>query len=85
MQLGFEHSYFALSPHFYARVSPTPIASPRLVVFNRKLAEDLGLEPDVVEKEAAAILSGNQLPDDANADRDGLCRSSVRRFRAAAR
>ena len=65
MQLGFEHSYFALPPHFYARVSPTTTASPRLVVFNRKLAADLGLEPDVVEKEAAAILSGNQLPDDA--------------------
>jgi uncharacterized protein YdiU (UPF0061 family) len=66
MRLGFEHSYAALSPAFYARVAPTPVANPQLVVFNRRLAKDLGLEPDVVEPAAASMFSGNQLPDDAN-------------------
>jgi len=65
MRFGFEHSYSALPPHFYARVSPTTVADPRLVIFNHPLAEELGLTPHVVESEVAAVLSGNQLPDDA--------------------
>jgi len=65
MRLGFENSYSALPARFYVRVNPTTVANPRLVVFNRRLAEELGLEPDVLEREAAAMLSGNQLPDDS--------------------
>jgi uncharacterized protein YdiU (UPF0061 family) len=66
MQLGLQHSYFALPSRFYAHVNPTPVSNPQLVVFNTALAEDLGLEPKVIEREAAAMFSGNQLPDDAN-------------------
>ncbi len=66
MRLGFQHSYSSLPSRFYARANPTVVANPQLVVFNKRLAEDLGLEPNVIEREAAAILSGNQLPDDAN-------------------
>ena len=66
MRLGFEHSYSALPTRFYVQVNPTAVANPRLVVFNRCLAEELGLEPDVIEGEAASMLSGNQLPDDSN-------------------
>src|SRR5438132_5839804 len=66
MRLGFQHSYSALPSRFYARANPTVVANPQLVVFNKRLAEDLGLEPNVIEREAAAMLSGNQLPDDAN-------------------
>src|SRR5882672_8730323 len=66
MRIQFEHSYSALAPRIYARVGPTPVANPQLVVFNRSLAEELGLDPDVIEREAAAMLSGNQLPDDSN-------------------
>lgn len=42
------------------------MANPQVVVFNRHLAEELGLEPDVIEREAAAMLSGNRLPQDSN-------------------
>jgi uncharacterized protein YdiU (UPF0061 family) len=35
-------------------------------VFNRPLAENLGLEPNALEPEAAALFSGNQLPEDAD-------------------
>lgn len=66
MQLGFQHSYSALPSRFYARATPTVVANPQLVVFNDRLAEDLGLDPDVIEREAPAMLSGNQPPDDAN-------------------
>ena len=66
MRIDFVHSYSALAPRFYARVEPTPVANPQLVVFNGPLAEELGLNPDVIEREAAKFFSGNQLPDDAN-------------------
>ena len=65
MRLGLQHSYLDLPSPFYARVNPTPVASPHLVVFNAALASDLGLEPGFVEL-AAAVLSGNELPEDAN-------------------
>jgi serine/tyrosine/threonine adenylyltransferase len=66
VRIGLEHTYSRLAPRFYASVAPTPVASPRLVVFNRPLAGQLGLEPDVIEREAAAMLSGNQMPEDSN-------------------
>src|SRR6202049_4923137 len=66
MRIQFEHSYSALAPRIYARVGPTPVANPQLVVFNRCLAKELGLDSDVIERESAAMLSGNQLPDDSN-------------------
>jgi len=63
MRPEFEHSYSTLPPRFYARVDPTPVANPRLIVFNRPLAKDLGLDPQTAEREAAGMLSGNELPD----------------------
>lgn len=65
MQLGFEHTYSTLPARFYAAITPTRVAQPQLVIFNRPLAAELGLEVDAVEREAAAFFSGNQLPDDA--------------------
>lgn len=66
MQLSFTHTYSALSPRFYRRVVPTPVNNPQLVIFNRRLAEELGLKADVLEQAAAAVFSGNQLPEDAD-------------------
>src|SRR3977135_2856628 len=65
MRLGFEHSYASLSPRLYEGVRPTPVKDPQLVIFNRSLANELGLKPDV-EREAATLFSGNRLPDDSN-------------------
>ncbi|MGH8297978.1 MAG: protein adenylyltransferase SelO [Steroidobacteraceae bacterium] len=65
MRLGLEHSYAALPSRFHVRVAPTAVADPKLVAFNRSLARELGLDPDVLEPEAAAMLSGNRLPEDA--------------------
>jgi serine/tyrosine/threonine adenylyltransferase len=65
MRLGFQHSYCTLPGRFYARVAPTAVADPKLLVFNAPLAEELGLDPGVIEAEAASMLSGNRLPEDA--------------------
>ena len=66
MRLGFEHSYAALPARFYERVAPAVVADPKLVVFNRPLAVELGLEVEAVEREAAGLFSGNGLPEDAS-------------------
>jgi uncharacterized protein YdiU (UPF0061 family) len=66
MQLGLQNTYAALPSRFYARVAPMPVREPRLVVFNSRLAEELGFDPGVVEHEAARWFSGNQTPDDAD-------------------
>jgi serine/tyrosine/threonine adenylyltransferase len=65
MRLGFEHTYARLPPRFYARVEPTAVVDPKVVVFNRRLAAELGLDPDAVEPHAAALFSGNQLAEDS--------------------
>ncbi len=65
MRLGFQHSYSALPSQFHLRVEPTPVPHPQLVVLNTALAEDLGLDPSLIEPQAAALFSGNQLPEDA--------------------
>jgi protein adenylyltransferase len=65
MRLGFQHSYSTLPSQFYTPVHPTPVANPQLVVFNTRLAEELGLPPNIAA-EAATLFSGNQLPEDAN-------------------
>jgi hypothetical protein len=39
----FQNTYAALPANFFARVAPTPVASPRLIKLNRPLAVRLGL------------------------------------------
>lgn len=65
MRFGFQHTYRSLPARFYAQVPPTPVADPRLVVLNNPLAEHLGLDLPELEPAAAALFSGNQLPEDA--------------------
>src|SRR5205807_8550708 len=58
--------YAALPDNFFARVAPTPVASPRLIKLNRPLALQLGLDPDVLDSpEGAEILAGKLIPDGA--------------------
>ncbi len=58
-----EHTYARLPEAFHARVAPTPVAAPRLVVFNRPLAADLGLDADALAGvDGAEIFAGNRLP-----------------------
>lgn len=65
MRIGFEQTYAALSPGFFARVEPTKVADPRVVIFNRPLAVDLGLDPEMDERAAAALFSGNEIAENS--------------------
>jgi uncharacterized protein YdiU (UPF0061 family) len=59
----FQNSYAALPANFFARVAPTPVASPRLIKLNRPLAVQLGLDPELLDTpEGAEILSGKTVP-----------------------
>src|ERR1700761_4170163 len=63
----FENTYAALPANFFARVAPTPVASPRLVKLNRPLAIQLGLDPTTLESaEGIEILAGKTVPDGAD-------------------
>jgi uncharacterized protein YdiU (UPF0061 family) len=63
----FQNSYAALPANFFARVAPTPVASPRLIKLNRPLAIHLGLDPDVLASpEGTEILAGKSIPDGAD-------------------
>lgn len=60
VRIPFDNSYARLPERFYARVSPTPVARPRLVKVNHALALQLGLDPQALESaEGVAVLSGN--------------------------
>ncbi|MGA2024069.1 MAG: protein adenylyltransferase SelO [Steroidobacteraceae bacterium] len=60
------NSYARLPEHFFARLEPTPVATPRLVQFNAALAAELGLDIGTLEADRlAAILAGNLIPQGA--------------------
>jgi serine/tyrosine/threonine adenylyltransferase len=62
----FQNTYAALPDGFFARVAPTPVASPRLIKLNRPLASHLGLDPDRLESpEGIEILAGKRIPNGA--------------------
>src|ERR1700727_1070324 len=62
-----QNTYAALPAGFFARVAPTPVASPRLIKLNRPLAIHLGLDPDRLSTpEGAEILAGKLVPDGAD-------------------
>lgn len=67
MHFPFENTYAALPANFFARVAPTPVTSPRLIKLNRRLAVQLGLDPERLDgPEGAEILAGKRIPDGAD-------------------
>jgi uncharacterized protein YdiU (UPF0061 family) len=63
----FQNTYAALPDGFFARVTPTPVVSPRLVKLNRPLAVRLGLDPEMLESpEGVEILAGKRVPNGAD-------------------
>lgn len=58
-----EHSYAELPAGFFSRVTPTAVSAPKIVLLNRGLAEELGLDADVLGRpENAGWFTGNVLP-----------------------
>src|SRR5262245_20174342 len=59
-----EHTYTQLPEFFYSDAAPARVAAPRLIAFNRPLAEGLGLDAEALAgPEGAALFAGNALPD----------------------
>jgi serine/tyrosine/threonine adenylyltransferase len=71
----FDNTYSRLPDVFFAPAKPATVGAPRLVILNRRLAADLGLDLDTISPEAAASLFAGQ---DRPTDRAGVCRASVR-------
>ena len=62
-----DHSYARLPDRLFVRVTPTAVAAPHLVVLNRSLAEQLGLDPAVLgAPDNAGWFTGNTLPPGAD-------------------
>ncbi|MGF1659696.1 MAG: YdiU family protein [Rubrimonas sp.] len=65
-RIAFDNSYARLPDRFFARVAPEAPPAPRLLRFNRPLAEELGLDADALDGvEGAAIFSGGRPPEGA--------------------
>lgn len=61
---NFDNSYARLSDSFYAVVSLHPVSEPKLVMFNKSLAEELGLNSSALQsEEGIQILAGNKAPE----------------------
>ena len=59
----FDNTYARLPAPFHSRVDPTPVQNPRLLILNRTLAAELGLDPDSLDREASApLFTGNTVP-----------------------
>ena len=57
-----ENSYSDLPQQFYTRINPTPVNKPKLVIFNKKLSKELGIDLPDDKELLAQIFSGNKLP-----------------------
>ena len=58
--LDLSNTYSELPGRFFAHVKPTLVPAPRMLKFNRPLAEALGFDADALDSaEGAAIFSGN--------------------------
>ena len=58
----FDNTYVRLPEALYERVRPAAVRSPGLVVLNRPLAADLGLDAESLHEAGAAMFVGNESP-----------------------
>lgn len=71
LSIPFNNSYANLPSHFFAKVLPTPVKKPELILFNHSLATELGIEYKAdsqaeLEAELAQVFSGNSIPQGAD-------------------
>jgi len=63
---NFDNSYARLPELFFENTKPTPVHSPKLVIFNEPLAKSLGLDDKKLQSEEGVEgLGGNQIPEGA--------------------
>jgi len=62
----FENTYVGLPEVFFTRSAPVPVREPQMAVFNTALADEMGLESDLLGgAEGARIFAGNVIPQGA--------------------
>jgi uncharacterized protein YdiU (UPF0061 family) len=67
VRFAFDNTYARLPQYFYARVNPTPVASPRMVKVNMELARRLQLDANALTSEQGLeILVGNRVAEGAD-------------------
>ena len=62
MKIAFDNSYITLPDYFYSETYPTPVENPKLIKFNQRLANDLGMEINADNKETMSVFAGNCIP-----------------------
>jgi uncharacterized protein YdiU (UPF0061 family) len=66
LTMPFDNSYARLPGRFYSRLDPTPVAVPKLMMLNERLAAELGLDAAALAApEGVAMLAGNLVPEGA--------------------
>ncbi len=66
ISLGLTHTYAEQLPEFVVSVEPAQVSNPRLLHFNRSLADELGLDLDkLTDAVSTSLFSGNDLPIDS--------------------
>lgn len=59
-----DNSYSHLPKSFFTIIKPSPVRSPKLMVFNYLLAASMGLSVEALQSEdGVAVLSGNSIPE----------------------
>jgi len=62
--LRLESTYANLPGIFYTRLSPVPVSKPKVVIFNQKLAKEMGLDLTHFNgQQKAGLLAGNLIPE----------------------
>jgi len=61
--MPFNNSYFGLGRGFYQSVKPVPVPNPELIIYNRALGADLGIdETELASAAGVSVFAGNRIP-----------------------
>ena len=64
---NFDNTYVGLSEKILTKIKPVTVKEPKLLILNKSLAENLGLNFSGINKDIlASIFSGNELPKNSN-------------------
>ena len=67
LHVPFDNTYAALPERFYTKMAPAPVRAPEMLLLNRALATDLGIDPDtLLTPDGVAVLAGNAVPEGAD-------------------
>ena len=64
---NFDNSYSKLPDSFKEIIKPVSVLNPELIIFNERLADELGLDFSKIKKnKLSALFAGNVLPEGTN-------------------